>query len=42
MSIDLAAISQRSKGSQESHFESHKVMQLVGRLGTLANGNAKT
>jgi hypothetical protein len=50
MSIDLAAISQRSKYLKVhrkvkfliDEFESHKVMQLVGRLGTLPNGNAKT
>ncbi len=50
MSIDLAPISQRSKYLKvhrkvkflSNEFESHKVMQLVGRLGTLANGNAKT
>jgi hypothetical protein len=50
VSIDLAAISQRSKYLKVhrkvkfsiDEFESHKVMQLVGRLGTLPNGNAKT
>ncbi len=50
MSIDLAAISQRSKYLKvhrkvkflSDEFESHKVMQPVGRLGTLPNGNAKT
>jgi len=50
MSIDLAAISQRSKYLKVhkkvkfliDEFESHKVMQPVGRLGTLPNGNAKT
>ncbi|KAH9546456.1 hypothetical protein CY35_12G096100 [Sphagnum magellanicum] len=50
MSIDLAAISQRSKYLKvhrkvkflSDEFECHKVMQLVGRPGTLPNGNAKT
>ncbi len=49
MSIDLAAIS-RSKYFKvhrnfkflSDGFESHKVIQLVCRLGTLPNGYAKT